>query len=283
VTAIEDWLRDPYTIYAKHILGLLPLDPVDMPLSAADRGSAIHDALGEFTQSFATALPDNPARVLRDIGEKFFAPLMERPEARALWWPRFLRIAGWFADWEIGRRRHVASIEAEIRGEIAIRLDHERIFMLSARADRIERRHDRSFAILDYKTGQPPTGKQVRMGLSPQLTLEAAILREGGFAGIVAGSSVSELGYVRLSGNNPPGEQKPLELKINKGDTPQLPDAAAGEARSKLEALIRAFEDEHQAYPSLNLSMWANRYGSYDDLARIKEWSAAGGLGIEEW
>ena len=27
----------------------------------------------------------------------------------------------------------------------------------------------------------------------------------------------------------------------------------------------------------------ANRYGSYDDLARIKEWSAAGGLGVEEW
>jgi ATP-dependent helicase/nuclease subunit B len=283
VTAIEDWLRDPYTIYAKHILRLLPLDPVDMPLSAADRGSAIHDALGEFTQTFSTALPDHPARVLRDIGEKFFAPLMERPEARALWWPRFLRIAGWFADWETGRRRHVASIEAEIRGEIPIHLDNERTFMLSARADRIERRHDQSFAILDYKTGQPPTGKQVRMGLAPQLTLEAAILREGGFAGIAAGSSVSELGYVRLSGNNPPGEQKPLELKVNKGDTPQLPDAGAEEARAKLEALIRAFEDEGQAYTSLNLSMWANRYGSYDDLARIKEWSAAGGLGIEEW
>ncbi len=283
VTAIEDWLRDPYTIYARHILRLLPLDPVDMPLSAADRGSAIHEALGEFTQTFSTVLPDHPARVLRDIGEKFFAPLMERPEARALWWPRFLRIAGWFADWEVGRRRHVGSIAAEIGGEIPIRLDHERTFMLSARADRIERRHDQSFAILDYKTGQPPTGKQVRMGLSPQLTLEAAILREGGFAGIAAGSSVSELGYVRLSGNNPPGEQKPLELRINKGDTPQLPDAAADEARSKLEALIRAFEDERQAYTSLNLSMWANRYGSYDDLARIKEWSAAGGLGIEEW
>jgi ATP-dependent helicase/nuclease subunit B len=276
VTAIEDWLRDPYTIYARYILKLVPLEPVDMPLSAADRGSAIHDALGEFTQSFATALPDNPVRALRDIGEKYFAPLMERPEARALWWPRFLRIAGWFADWEAGRRRSIARIEAEIRGGIPIRLDNERTFILSARADRIERRHDQSFAILDYKTGQPPTGKQVRMGLSPQLTLEAAILREGGFEGIPAGSSVSELGYVRLSGNNPPGEQKPLELK-------QLPDAAAVEARTKLEALIRAFEDEGQAYTSLNLSMWANRYGSYDDLARIKEWSAAGGLGIEEW
>jgi ATP-dependent helicase/nuclease subunit B len=283
VTAIEDWLRDPYTIYAKYILRLSPLDPVDMPLSAADRGSAIHDALGEFTQTFATALPNNPALALRGIGEKYFAPLMERPEARALWWPRFQRIAAWFADWEIARRDHVSAIAAELRGEIPIRIDNERTFILSARADRIERRHDETFAILDYKTGQPPTGKQVRMGLSPQLTLEAAILREGGFEGIPADSSVGELVYVRLSGNNPPGEQKSLELKINKSDPTQPPDAAADEARRKLEALIRAFENEDQAYTSLNLSMWSNRYGTYDDLARIKEWSAAGGLGIEEW
>ena len=278
VTAIEDWLRDPYTIYAKYILKLSPLDPVDMPLSAADRGSAIHDALGEFTQTFATRLPDDPARTLRGIGEKYFAPLMERPEARALWWPRFQRIATWFAAWETVRRADVSAIEAEIRGEIPIPLDNARTFYLSARADRIERRHDGSFAILDYKTGQPPTGKQVRMGLSPQLTLEAAILREGGFAGIAAGASVSELGYVRLSGNNPPGEAKPLELKINQRDPAQPPDNAADEARNKLENLIRAFENEAQAYTSLNLSMWANRYGAYDDLARIKEWSA-GGLG----
>ena len=283
VTAIEDWLRDPYTIYAKFILRLPPLDPVDMPLSAADRGSAIHDALGEFTQTFATALPDDPARALRDIGEKYFAPLMERPEARALWWPRFQRIAAWFADWEIARRGNVSAIDAEIRGEIEIPLGNARVFHLSARADRIERRPDGTYAILDYKTGQPPTGKQVRMGLSPQLTLEAAILREGGFEGIPADSSVSQLTYVRLSGNNPPGEQKLLELKINKSDQPQPPDVAADEARSKLEELIRIFENEDQAYTSLNLSMWSNRYGSYDDLARIKEWSAAGGLGIEEW
>ena len=283
VTAIEDWLRDPYTIYAKYILKLAPLDPVDMPLSAADRGSAIHDALGEFTQTYAKKIPDHSAHALREIGAKYFVPLMERPEARALWWPRFLRIAAWFADWEIARRGNIAAIDAEIRGEIPIRLDNERTFILSARADRIERLHDGTFAILDYKTGQPPTGKQVRMGLSPQLTLEAAILREGGFAGIAAGASVSDLVYVRLSGNNPPGEQRTLELKINKGDTAQPPNAAAAEARAKLEALICAFESETQAYTSLNLSMWSNRYGSYDDLARIKEWSAAGGLEIPEW
>ncbi|HEY0331996.1 MAG TPA: double-strand break repair protein AddB [Rhodopseudomonas sp.] len=282
VTAIEDWLRDPYTIYAKFILRLAPLDPVDMPLSAADRGSAIHEALGEFTQVFAQALPDDPAAALRAIGQKHFAPLMERPEARALWWPRFLRIANWFATWEAERRLNVAHVDAETRGELKIRLDAMRSFVLSARADRIERRADRTFAILDYKTGRPPTGKQVRMGLSPQLTLEAAILRDGGFEGIAAGSSVSELVYVKLSGNNPPGEEKILELKRDRAEEALFPDDAAIEARAKLEALIRKFDDVATPYSSLNLPMWANRYGDYDDLARIKEWSAAGGLGDDQ-
>jgi ATP-dependent helicase/nuclease subunit B len=283
VTAIEDWLRDPYSIYARHILRLEALDPIDMPLSAADRGSAIHDAIGAFTKKFAAGLPDDPVRRLRQIGETYFAPLMERPEARALWWPRFQRIAAWFCQWDVARRSDISAIEAETRGEIAIHLDNARTFFLSARADRIERRVDGAYTILDYKTGQPPTGKQVRMGLSPQLTLEAAILREGGFKDIPAGSSVGEIAYVRLSGNNPPGEHRRLDLKIKQGDTPQAPDVAASEARRKLEALIRVFEDESQPYTSLVLPMWQNRYGIYDDLARIKEWSAAGGLGLEEW
>jgi ATP-dependent helicase/nuclease subunit B len=282
VTQIEDWLRDPYTVYAKHILKLEPLDPVDMELSAADRGSAIHDALGEFTKKYATTLPANPVQVLREIGATCFAPLMQRPEARALWWPRFQRIVKWFSEWETVRRGDIAAIEAEINGKIQIQLDNERTFILNARADRIERRTDGSFAILDYKTGQPPSAKQVRMGLSPQLTLEAAILRGGGFDGIDAGSSVGELAYVRISGNNPPGEHCALELKI-KNEAPQPPDDAADYARQQLEALIRAFENEAEPYTSLNLPMWTNRYGRYDDLARIKEWSAAGGLGLPEW
>ena len=269
VTEIEDWLRDPYTIYAKRILRLTPLDPVDMPLTAADRGSAIHEALGEFTGRFAAELPDDIADALRTIGDKHFAPLMERPEARALWWPRFLRIADWFAGWEARRRLDVSRVDAEIRGEIPIQLGNGRAFVLSARADRIEHRSDRTYAILDYKTGQPPSAKQVRLGLSPQLTLEGAILRKGGFGAIPAGASVSELVYVRLSGNNPPGKATVLDLQ-------QPPDDAVDEALQKLEGLIRKFEHQDTPYRSVVLPMWENRYGNYDDLARIKEWSAIG-------
>jgi len=254
---------------------------VDMPLTAADRGSAIHEALGEFTARFATELPDDIARALREIGSAHFAPLMERPEARALWWPRFLRIADWFAGWEARRRTNVIRVDAEIRGEIPIRLGNGRTFKLSARVDRIEHRTGNTYAILDYKTGQPPSAKQVRLGLSPQLTLEAAILRRGGFDNIPASASVGELVYVRLSGNNPPGKATVLELKVNKSDPPQPPDDAADEALQKLEGLIRQFENQDTPYRSVILPMWENRYGNYDNLARIKEWSA-GGMGEDE-
>ena len=280
VTEIEDWLRDPYTIFAKRILKLTPLDPVDLPLTAADRGSAIHNALGDFTKAHSKILPGNIAAELHSFGERHFAALMEHPEARALWWPRFLRIAEWFAGWEIKRREEVTGIAAELRGEIPIPLENGRRFVLSARADRIERRADRTFAIVDYKTGQPPSGKQVRLGLSPQLTLEAAILRGGGFRGgfetLSTPVSVSELVYVRLNGNNPAGKETVVDLRIARGDTPQLPDDAADEALAELTALIKKFESPEQAYTSLDLAMWSNRYGTYDDLARIKEWSAAG-------
>ncbi len=277
VTEIEDWLRDPYTIFAKRILRLAPLDPVDMPLSAADRGSAIHETIGEFTQCFSKVLPDDVSATLIELGAKHFAPLMDRPEARALWWPRFQRIAAWFAGWETERRTEMSGTDAEISGSIDIPLDGGRMFRLSARADRIEHRLDRTYAIVDYKTGQPPTGKQVFMGLSPQLTLEAAILRNGGFKTIPAASSVSELVYVKLSGNNPPGEERVLELRVKSSDPSQFPDDAADQALQKLTALIRRFDDDEQPYRSLALSMWSTRYGRYDDLARIKDWSGKGG------
>jgi ATP-dependent helicase/nuclease subunit B len=280
VTEIEDWLRDPYTIYARHILELSPLDPVDMPLSAADRGSAIHGAIGDFTLAFPQALPADPQALLRELGEKRFAPLLDRPEARALWWPRFLRIAAWFAGWERSRRDGISRILAESRGSMLIPLGGDRAFKLSARADRIEAR-DGGFAVLDYKTGAPPSDKQVRIGLAPQLTLTAAILRAGGFDTIDAGSSISELTYVRLSGNVPPGEARQVDLRERKSDPPIPPDEAAREAREKLEELVRRFDTDEQPYNSLNLSMWRTRYGVYDDLARIKEWSATQGT-IEE-
>ena len=269
VTEIEHWLRDPYTIYAKHILRLARLDPVDMPPSVADRGSAIHAAVGRFAQEFAAGLPPDAEAELLRIGREEFAPLDDFPEARALWWPRFERIARWLAGWERERRAGLASMRSEIRGEIFLPLG-ERRFRLYGRADRIERRRDGGYAILDFKTGAPPTSTQVQIGVAPQLTLEGAILRHGGFPGLDPTVPIDELLYVRLRGGEPPGEPKPVEFDDRSAD------AAAEHALVKLTELAARFEDESTPYRSLVLPMWANRYGTYDDLARVKEWSAFG-------
>jgi ATP-dependent helicase/nuclease subunit B len=270
VTEIEDWLRDPYTIYARHVLSLRVLDAVDTEPGVAERGTIIHAAIGAFTQNFAKSLPADPVRELIALGEPHFAALEDFPEARAFWWPRFLRIAHWFARWEADRRAAIDSIAAEIRGEIEIPLANG-VFRLRGIADRIERDSAGRCTILDYKTGAVRSEKQVRTGLAPQLTLEAAILRRGGFANIPAGASVSEIAYVKLKGGEPAGEYESIKFKEG------TPDSQADRALQRLGELARRFEDENEPYRSLVHPMWRTHYGDYDHLARVKEWSRSGG------
>jgi ATP-dependent helicase/nuclease subunit B len=266
VTDVEHWLRDPYTIYAKHVLRLAPLDAVNTPPGARDRGNLIHNAIGDFTQRFAEALPPDALAELLRLGAERFAPLEDFPAARAFWWPRFLRIAAWLVGWDAARRAGLANSRAEIRGEIAIALG-DRSFRLAARADRIDRSFDGQYVIVDYKTGEVRTEKQVRAGLAPQLTLEAAILRNGGFPEIPRGASVAALLYVQLKGGEPAGEEIRIDFKEG------TPDSQADRALARFTELVARFDREDQPFRSLVHPMWKARYGDYDHLARVKEWS----------
>src|SRR5262245_4937657 len=271
VTEIETWLRDPYSIYARHVLRLQPLDAIDTPPGARDRGTVIHGAIGRFTEKFKDNLPNNAIDELIKLGEEEFAVLEDFPEARAFWWPRFLRIARWFTDFEARRRANISTISAEIGAKLEIPLG-PRSFTLRTRADRIEHLRDGSYAILDYKTGRPPTGPQVSSGLTPQLTLEGAIMRAGQFDGIAAGGSIAEIVYVTLRGGDPAGDAKPVDL----GDS--TPDEKADEALRELTKLIARFEDEDVGYLSRERVMFMRRSGGdYDHLARVKEWSLTSG------
>jgi ATP-dependent helicase/nuclease subunit B len=276
VTEIEHWLRDPYTIYAKHILRLLPLDAVDTPPDARDRGTVIHGAIGDFAEKFRVRLPDNALEELLRLGEAHFAALEDFPDARAFWWPRFQRIARWFVGFERQRRANLKKLDAEIYGTLDIPLEG-RAFTLRARADRIEHLADGRYAILDYKTGQVPTAPQVKSGLAPQLTLEGAMLRAGRFSDIPKGASIAELVYVALRGGEPPGEPKIIAWKDSTADT------EADTALRRLTAVVRKFEDPQQGYPSRERPMFLRRGGGdYDHLARVKEWSLSGGAGDGE-
>lgn len=277
VTEIETLIRDPYAIYARHILKVDALDPVDMPLGGAERGSAIHNSIGAFTLKYADELPKDITAGLIEIGRDHFHALMAQPEARALWWPRFARIAKWFDGWERERRQSLTRIFTEIGGALTLDIQGAP-FRLSARADRIEHCKDGRYTILDYKTGQVPAAKQVATGLSPQLTLEAAMVRHGAFKDIPAGGSINELVYVRLSGNDPAGEIVTLELKSGGKSKDDIisSDQAADDALLQLKQMLTHYADASTPYRSQVASMWKGGFGRYNQLARISEWSATG-------
>ena len=275
VTDIENWRRDPYSIYARYILKLAPLDDIDTPPGARDRGTLIHGAIGEFTEFYRDKLPDDTENVLIEIGRRHFAPLKDFPEASAFWWPRFLRIAKWFAAFEAARRADIAHLDVEIGGIREIPLEGGK-FTLRTRADRIERRKDGTYTVLDYKTGAPPSDKQVQTGLSPQLTLEAAILRGGGFKNIDANALVTQLAYIHLHGGPDGGEAKPVKFKDSTADT------EADLAWQRLIKFVTRFDDPATGYLSRETPMFARRGGGdYDHLARVKEWSLSGGADDE--
>jgi ATP-dependent helicase/nuclease subunit B len=265
VTEIETWLRDPYAIYARHVLRLKPLDTLQGEFGPRERGIAIHDALEQFTQEFPDILPDGCDARLITIGEAIFASLRLPRAEQALWLPRFRRAAIWFVSEERERRKNIARLHTEVSGQIAFP-GPSGVFTLHARADRIDELKSGGAAILDYKTGLPPTNRQVSTLLAPQLPLEAAILAAGGFDN-TGPLTPRQLVYVRFSGGAEAGAM---------GIVPEDAARLAEEATAKLLARIAEFDDPRTPYVPRVRPFRADAEGTYDHLARVREWSMSG-------
>jgi ATP-dependent helicase/nuclease subunit B len=194
-----------------------------------------------------------------------------RPALVAWWSPRLARIADWVAATESDRRKEhpPAAIAAEVSGLWTLPRPGGG-FQLSGRADRIERRADGTLSILDYKTGTPPSQKDVDAGLAPQLLLEAAMAAAGAFGPELAGATAG-LAYWHLTGGFEPGEVRSLF----RGDAAAIA-AAVQDARDSLAALIDIYDQPGRCYLSHPHPGRAPRFSDYVQLARVAEWAAAG-------
>jgi len=268
VTEVETWLRDPYAIYAKRILRLKALSPLDEDPGLADRGIIIHDALANFLRAYPKQLPPDAAALLASLGETSFGAALSRPGVWAFWWPRFLRIAHWVAAEEAQRRPLLDEIFAERDGRIVLARPAGN-FTLTCRADRIERRRDGAIALIDYKTGSLPTGSDIAQGFAPQLPLEAAIIEQGGFGEMLKGQ-LEEIAYWRLSGGNPAGEVKSL------ASDPAKLRALIADTLEGLRQRVIQFDDPDTPYPAVPQPDKAPRYSDYTHLERVKEWQTSG-------
>ena len=267
VTKIGTWMSDPYAIYARHVLNLRRLDPIDAEIGPAQRGNLVHDILDRFVARHPDALPaDAHMRLLAMADEIFREASAARPGVWAFWRPRLERIARWFLDQERRHRMEARPLKTEVEGALTIDAPGGP-FVLTAKADRIDRLADGRLAIIDYKTGIAPKRPEVARGMAPQLPLEAAMARAGGFSGVPAGEA-GQLAFWRITGGREAGEI----VTIAEGDDAVL---LADEALAGLVRLIAAFDDPATPYEPVPWPERLPRFSDYAHLARVAEWSDA--------
>jgi len=270
VTEIETWMRDPYAIYARHVLKLRKLSPLEEDADHADFGTIVHRGIDTFLSWNAADWPRDVEGVLASC---LFAELDKaalRPALVAWWRPRMGRIAAWVAEKEAARRAIAVPerILPEASAELVLSGAPGGAFRLRGRADRVDLFADGKAVLIDYKTGQLPKAKDVQEGWSSQLVLEAGMLAHGAFKGLQA-AEVSALLYWRLTGDQGRGE----EMSVAKGHEALY--ALVDSAMENLRGLVSDYDDPEQPYLSHPTPGAGPRYADYAELARVAEWSAA--------
>ncbi|MFM7029236.1 MAG: double-strand break repair protein AddB [Chakrabartia sp.] len=256
VTDVDRLAADPYSYYAKSMLKLYRLDPVDAEPGAAWKGTLIHDVLEQWAKQDGYAQGALEARMRHALDG-----LGVHPVIRQLWLPRLIEASVWI-------ERKVDEARAKGRKPVASEVSGEAVcdgVTLQGRVDRIDRSAE-GLAIIDYKTGSAPTDKQVREGFAFQLGLLGFIAEQGGFDGL-AGKAVgfeywsferSKTGFGTIS--SPAGEDK------KKIPTAEFVDRIVDQFRV---AAARWLTGDEPFTAKLKPDY---AYGDYDQLMRLEEW-----------
>ncbi len=246
VTQVETLIRDPYAIYARHILGLETLKPLLPTPDAMLRGTVLHKVLERAT--------DENARPLMDLADAILAEEVPWHTARAFWLARLRRIAP-----------ELEAFLAAQPGEIVVREQKsawvlaDPPFTLTAKPDRIDLWPDGRVHIIDYKTGAPPQ-KEEQKRFAKQLLLQALMVHEGAFPAL-GPRDVACVTYLGMSSDG-----------LNTLTT-EMTEALIDEMRDGFAALIRCYLNPQQGFASRRAVKRERRSADYDHLARFGEWT----------
>lgn len=253
LTEITRLIRDPYAIYARHVLKLRPLDPLRAAPDPRDRGSILHDILERFVRARPEAETREAARArLLSTAAEVLATGTPFPAARLMWLARLERAAGHFLTQDA--KHGGAPVVLETPG--ALRLDPPG-FTLTGKPDRIDALPDGRMHLIDYKTGAPPTERQQEV-YEKQLRLTAAMVERGGFEGL-GPREVASFSYIGLGS----GEKAVETLRA----------AVDLDAEwQRFTRLITRYAQRATGYTARRAIFTERIEGDYDHLARYGEW-----------
>ena len=257
-------MRDPYSIYARYILDLEALEPLEREPGAAERGQIMHKILEKFVYDHClNGVPDNAYDLLIACGREEFSSMDLSDELYVFWWPRFERMARDFIRHETKWQQSASPLIIEAMGKANFDAPYGP-FTLTARVDRIDVMKDGgTAAIIDYKTGEPPKSVDVIDGFAPQLPLEALLVATTAFAQLKHTKS-SALAFWKVSGGYPPFDPKPLK--------PEDVLSSIQNAEIGFPELIAAFDREETPYYAVPYLDKAPSYNDYAHLERLSEW-----------
>ncbi|WP_299548173.1 double-strand break repair protein AddB [uncultured Tateyamaria sp.] len=256
VTEIQTLIRDPYAIYAKHVLRLRALRPLVQTPDALLRGILSHDVMERFVRDTL----DNSASLTVEALMMHAHTVLNRdvpwPAARALWLARFGRAAEWIVETERVRQSIATPtlFEDEAIGKLTLQTIKTE---LEGRADRVDVDEAGSVILYDYKTGSPPT-KDQQKHFDKQLLIEAAMVEEGGFS-TIGPRPVRAAQFIGM-GSNPKTEDAPLDV-----ETPR-------QILAELVGLLSAYLEGDKGYTSRRALYEDREARDYDQLARFGEW-----------
>ncbi len=262
VTDVDRLKADPFAFYARRILRLARLDPVDADAGPAWRGTAVHEVLQRWAEAGTLDPTDLEVRARAMFDQPEVHPLL-----KALWQPRLIESIRWIAA-EVARDksegRTIISVEQEGRADVAG-------VTLMGKADRLDRLADGRIGIIDYKTGKPPSARQVKAGFSLQLGLLGVIAEMGGFDGLGPAPVAGDFEYWSLAkkGDQFGYRERPVD-PLGKRDKIITQEFTA-HAHAHFEGLANDYLLGSAPFVA-QLNPEVANYGDYDQLMRLEEW-----------
>ena len=197
-------------------------------------------------------------------------------DVQTYWRGDLARAGAFLAAFEEAARGEGRPVLLEGEGEWCFPVAGEEMVLIG-RADRMDRLNDKSIRIIDFKTGEKrPTNKQAST-FSPQLLLTALMVEAGAFPPETRGE-VSSISFQNMISKRSPFDPFAGHHALS-GEALR---EAMGEAGGALTALLEAYQNPDQGYPSQPRTFFRHDYGDYDHLARRGEWAGRGGDGAAD-